>query len=265
MLFFFGFINDFAKMNLKVELENFLSYLKEVYGNILYSSSNYLIQKPNDLIKDRSEEEKYRTKLPHSLDIFSIEEDWHNAHTLDELEKKINKCIKCELGKTRTNFVFGVGNPKAEIMFIGEAPGGEEDLQGIPFVGRAGQLLTKLLKVVGIERKDVYICNILKCRPPNNRKPLPSEIEMCKPYLIKQIELVQPKVIVALGATAVEGLLNIKKKMGELRGSILSFNQIPVIVTYHPAALLRNPNWEKDFIEDLNILKTKFSTIIKRI
>lgn len=251
-------------MNTKEKIESFFGFLKEVYGNFLYTNFNYQIQKETHTIKDKTETESYITKLPHSLDIFSTEEDWHNSTNLNELESKINTCIKCELGKTRTNFVFGVGNPNADIMFIGEAPGGEEDLQGIPFVGRAGQLLTKLLKVVGIERKDVYICNILKCRPPNNRKPLPSEIEMCKPYLIKQIELVQPKVIVALGATAVEGLLNIKKKMGELRGSILSFNKIPVIVTYHPAALLRNPNWEKDFIEDLNILKTKFSNIIKR-
>lgn len=251
-------------MNTNEKIESFFGFLKEVYGNFLYTNFNYQIQKETRTIKDKTETESYITKLPHSLDIFSTEEDWHNSTNLNELESKINTCIKCELGKTRTNFVFGVGNPNADIMFIGEAPGGEEDLQGIPFVGRAGQLLTKLLKVVGIERKDVYICNILKCRPPNNRKPLPSEIEMCKPYLIKQIELVQPKVIVALGATAVEGLLNIKKKMGELRGSILSFNKIPVIVTYHPAALLRNPNWEKDFIEDLNILKTKFSNIIKR-
>lgn len=250
-------------MNTNEKIESFFGFLKEVYGNFLYTNFNYQIQKETHTIKDKTETESYITKLPHSLDIFSTEEDWHNSTNLNELESKINTCIKCELGKTRTNFVFGVGNPNADIMFIGEAPGGEEDLQGIPFVGRAGQLLTKLLKVVGIERKDVYICNILKCRPPNNRKPLPSEIEMCKPYLIKQIELVQPKVIVALGATAVEGLLNIKKKMGELRGSILSFNKIPVIVTYHPAALLRNPNWEKDFIEDLNILKTKFSNIIK--
>lgn len=148
-------------------------------------------------------------------------------------------------------------------MLVGEAPGADEDIQGLPFVGRAGQLLTKLLKNFGIDRNDVYICNILKCRPPNNRKPLPSEIEMCKPYLLKQIELIQPKVIIALGATAVEGLFNLKKKMGELRGKILNFNQIPVIVTYHPAALLRNPNWEKEFLDDLTILHKQFPNVLK--
>jgi DNA polymerase len=149
-------------------------------------------------------------------------------------------------------------------MFIGEAPGADEDLQGLPFVGRAGQLLNKLLKVVGLEREEVYICNILKCRPPNNRKPLPSEIELCKPYLLKQIELVKPKVIVALGSTAIEGLLNLKKKMGELRGKIIHFNKIPVIITYHPAALLRNPNWEADFIEDLKLLFKHFPELTKK-
>jgi DNA polymerase len=124
--------------------------------------------------------------------------------------------------------------------------------------------LNKLLKVVGLEREEVYICNILKCRPPNNRKPLPSEIELCKPYLLKQIELVKPKVIVALGATAIEGLLNLKKKMGELRGKIIHFNKIPVIITYHPAALLRNPNWEADFIEDLKLLFKHFPELTKK-
>ncbi|MFN3305832.1 MAG: uracil-DNA glycosylase [Candidatus Kapaibacteriota bacterium] len=177
----------------------------------------------------------------------------------------MNRCTKCELSKTRTKFVFGSGNPDADIMFIGEAPGADEDLQGLPFVGRAGQLLTKLLREVGIERKDVFICNILKCRPPNNRKPLPSEIEMCKPYLLKQIEILNPKVIVALGATAIEGLFNIKKKMSELRGSIIYLNKIPVIVTYHPAAILRNPNLQREVIEDFNLLLNKFPSIVKRI
>ncbi len=251
-------------MDIAKKLENYLNFLKENFGGLIYSDYFYATENLNEKVEERIESKTYQPKLSHSLDIFTIDEDWHTCNSLIELEKKIKTCMKCELGKTRTNFVFGVGNPKSEIMFIGEAPGADEDIQGLPFVGRAGQLLTKLLKLVGIERQSIYICNILKCRPPKNRKPLPSEIEMCKPYLIKQIELVQPKVIVALGSTAVEGLLNLKKKMSELRGNILSFNKIPVIVTYHPAALLRNPNWEKDFIEDLNILKNKFSVIMKR-
>lgn len=241
------------------EIENFLKFYKEIYGDSLWTDVSYSYNAQRTIASENIIDNSYRLKISHSIDIFSVDDDWYNSTSLNELEIKINRCAKCELGKTRTKFVFGSGNPNAEIMFIGEAPGADEDLQGIPFVGRAGQLLTKLLKEVGIERKDVYICNILKCRPPNNRKPLPSEIEMCKPYLLKQIEIVNPKVIVALGATAIEGLFNIKKKMSELRGSIIYLDRIPVIVTYHPAAILRNPNLEREVIEDFKILKDKFS------
>lgn len=252
-------------MKLDDKIINFLSFLKENYGKVIFFEneiSSYFAK--NTLSEPTLEYQKEQITLPHSLDIFSKESNWFNSKTLSELEQRINNCTKCNLGHTRTKFVFGAGNPNAEIMFIGEAPGADEDLQGLPFVGRAGQLLTKLFKYVGIERENVYICNILKCRPPNNRKPLPSEIELCKPYLLKQIELVKPKVIVALGATAIEGLLNIKKKMGELRGKILNFNKIPVIITYHPAALLRNPNWQEDLINDLKLLFENFPELIKK-
>ncbi|QLH54324.1 MAG: Uracil-DNA glycosylase, family 4 [Candidatus Kapaibacterium sp.] len=249
-------------MEVTKKVENFLKFLKENYGETISSLISYSKQSENLLIKETKQSD-YSSKITHSLDIFSTNDDWYNSKSLEELESRINRCIKCELGKTRTKFVFGSGNPNADIMLVGKAPGADEDIQGLPFVGRAGQLLTKLLKNFGIDRNDVYICNILKCRPPNNRKPLPSEIEMCKPYLLKQIELIQPKVIIALGATAVEGLFNLKKKMGELRGKILNFNQIPVIVTYHPAALLRNPNWEKEFLDDLTILHKQFPNVLK--
>lgn len=249
-------------MEVTKKVENFLKFLKENYGETIFSFVSYSNESENLLIKETKQSD-YSSKITHSLDIFSTDDDWYNSKSLEELDSRINRCIKCELGKTRTKFVFGSGNPNADIMLVGEAPGADEDIQGLPFVGRAGQLLTKLLKNIGIDRNDVYICNILKCRPPNNRKPLPSEIEMCKPYLLKQIELIQPKVIIALGATAVEGLFNLKKKMGELRGKILNFNQIPVIVTYHPAALLRNPNWEKEFLDDLTILHKQFPNVLK--
>ncbi|MFN3270013.1 MAG: uracil-DNA glycosylase [Candidatus Kapaibacteriota bacterium] len=249
-------------MEVTKKVENFLKFLKENYGETIFSFVSYSNESENLLIKETKQSD-YSSKITHSLDIFSTDDDWYNSKSLEELDSRINRCIKCELGKTRTKFVFGSGNPNADIMLVGEAPGADEDIQGLPFVGRAGQLLTKLLKNFGIDRNDVYICNILKCRPPNNRKPLPSEIEMCKPYLLKQIELIQPKVIIALGATAVEGLFNLKKKMGELRGKILNFNQIPVIVTYHPAALLRNPNWEKEFLDDLTILHKQFPNVLK--
>lgn len=250
-------------MELWSKIENFLNFLAENYGELIYSDFSYSYKSIFHFVEEVNHSVSYDTKITHSLDIFSANDDWYNSKSLKELEQRINKCTKCELGTMRTKFVFGVGNPNAKIMLIGEAPGADEDIQGLPFVGRAGQLLTKLLKTVGIEREDVYICNILKCRPPNNRKPLPSEIEMCKPYLLKQIELVRPNVIVALGATAIEGLFNIKKKMGELRGNILFFNKIPVIVTYHPAALLRNPSWENDFVNDLKILHNKFPQVLK--
>ena len=167
--------------------------------------------------------------------------------TLDTLRKAALVCTKCpHLVKSRTQVVFGVGNPKAELMFVGEAPGADEDLQGEPFVGKAGQLLTKIIQAMGFERNDIYIANVLKCRPDmppgmmGNRKPKLEEMHTCLPWLEKQIELIQPRVMVALGATAVEGLLGNASPVGKLRGHWLDFRGIPVMATYHPAYLLRN-------------------------
>ncbi len=167
--------------------------------------------------------------------------------TLDTLREAALACVKCpHLVKSRTQVVFGVGNPKAELMFVGEAPGADEDLQGEPFVGRAGQLLTKIIQAMGFSREDVYIGNVLKCRPDmpkgmaGNRKPEPEEMNTCLPWLEKQIELIKPKVMVALGATALEGLLEATKPVGSMRGKWLDFRGIPVMATYHPAYLLRN-------------------------
>jgi DNA polymerase len=183
-----------------------------------------------------------------------FEEDkeiWKKASTLDELESLINNCNKCPLHESRTNFVFGTGNPNAEIMCIGEGPGAEEDKQGKPFVGRAGQLLTDILKAIKFSREEVYIANVLKSRPPGNRTPLPQEMEMCMPYLLKQIELIKPKLILCLGLTAAQALLRKKESMGNLRGKLFEFKGSKVMVTYHPAALLRNPNLKKDCWEDV--------------
>lgn len=167
--------------------------------------------------------------------------------TFESLRKAVLACEKCpHLVRSRTQVVFGVGNPEAELMFVGEAPGADEDLQGEPFVGRAGQLLTKIIQAMGFERSDIYIANVLKCRPDmpegesGNRKPKPAEMATCLPWLREQIELVQPRAIVALGATAVEGLLGDTSPMRDLRGRWLEFQGIPVMVTYHPAYLLRN-------------------------
>lgn len=169
------------------------------------------------------------------------------AARLAALRGPVLACTKCpHLVKSRTQVVFGVGNPDAELMFVGEAPGEDEDLQGEPFVGKAGQLLTKIIQAMGLQRSDVYIGNVLKCRPDmppgesGNRKPKPAEMETCLPYLRQQIDIIQPRVLVALGATAMEGLLGEKSPMNQLRGRWHEFNGIPLMATYHPAYLLRN-------------------------
>jgi uracil-DNA glycosylase family 4 len=169
--------------------------------------------------------------------------DW----TFEALREAGLACVKCpHLARFRTQVVFGVGNPKAELMFVGEAPGAEEDAQGEPFVGRAGQLLTKIIQAMGFRREDVYIANVLKCRPDmpigasGNRKPTPEEMRTCLPWLEKQIDLIKPRVMVALGATAVEGLLGSTTPVSKVRGRWLDFHGIPVMATYHPAYLLRN-------------------------
>jgi len=176
------------------------------------------------------------------------------------LRERVCACMKCpHLASSRTQTVFGVGNLEAEIMFIGEAPGVDEDAQGEPFVGRAGQLLTKIIRAMGFLREDVYIANILKCRPDmpagsfGNRAPTPQEMQTCRPYLLEQIRIIQPKVLVALGAVAVEGLLGTRGTMRELRGRWNSFNGTPLMITYHPAYLLRNqsPSEKRKVWEDM--------------
>jgi uracil-DNA glycosylase family 4 len=185
-------------------------------------------------------------------------EPWVQAKDLAELNSMICKCVKCPLGTTRINFVFGVGNPRADIVFVGEAPGADEDAQGEPFVGRAGQLLNKILEAIHFKRDEVYICNILKCRPPNNREPQPDEIDLCEPHLWKQLELLKPKIIVCLGRVAGQTLIRTTASLGELRGKVHSYRGIKLVVTYHPAALLRNPNWKKPTWEDVQWIRTMY-------
>ena len=178
-------------------------------------------------------------------------EDWQRSKSLKELDLKINTCQKCSLGKTRTNFVFGVGNPDADVIIIGEAPGADEDAKGEPFVGRAGKLLNEILKAINFEREEVFIANILKCRPPNNRNPLPEEMTTCIPYLKKQIDIIKPKLILCLGLVAASGVLQLKLSLTKMRGNVYEFNGVKTMVTYHPAALLRNPNWKRGCWEDV--------------
>ncbi|MGA2622952.1 MAG: uracil-DNA glycosylase [Bacteroidota bacterium] len=183
------------------------------------------------------------------------DEPWVKSSSLEELNAQSCGCLKCSLGHTRTNFVFGVGNPRTKVMFIGEAPGADEDLQGEPFVGKAGQLLNKIIDAVGMNRQEVYICNILKCRPPNNRDPLPTEMETCSPYLAKQIELVKPKFIICLGRISAQWLLKTTDSLTTMRSKVHDYHGAKLIVTYHPAALLRNPNWKRPAWEDMKMFK----------
>jgi DNA polymerase len=189
------------------------------------------------------------------------DEPWAGTASLADLEGEIHTCLKCPLGQTRTNFVFGVGNPKADVMFIGEAPGADEDAQGEPFVGRAGQLLNKILTAINLKREEVYICNILKCRPPSNRDPETGEMETCFPYLFKQIEIIRPKFIICLGRIAGQWLLQTNENLTALRGKIHDFNGYRLIVTYHPAALLRNPNWKHPAWEDMKMFKKAYDEL----
>ena len=177
---------------------------------------------------------------------------------LDELYRQFKDCQRCQLWKARTNFVFGAGNPEAEVAFIGEAPGREEDLQGEPFVGRAGQLLTRILEAIHFRREDVYIGNILKCRPPENRDPQPEEVERCLPILEAQLRIIRPRLICALGRIAAQTLLRTSAPLSRLRGRIHELDGVKVIVTYHPAALLRNPNLKRPTWEDVQMLRKEY-------
>ncbi|MCX5677911.1 MAG: uracil-DNA glycosylase [Candidatus Omnitrophica bacterium] len=174
---------------------------------------------------------------------------------LEALKKEVLRCRACGLSKTRLNVVFGAGNSRARLMFVGEAPGSEEDIQGLPFVGRAGQLLTKIIEAMGLEREDVYIANILKCRPPNNRAPLPEEISACRENVRRQIAIIKPKVICTLGKFASQTLLNTETTISRLRGSFYEYEGIKVMPTFHPAYLLRNPQDKKLAWADMKKIK----------
>jgi uracil-DNA glycosylase len=175
--------------------------------------------------------------------------------SLDKIAARVASCTLCPLHSTATNPVPGEGNPNADFMCVGEAPGATEDQTGRPFVGAAGQLLTKILAAIDFKREDVYICNVLKHRPPGNRNPLPDEVKACSPYLIRQIELIRPKVILALGTFAAQTLLNTTLSIGKLRGQVHRYYGVPLVVTYHPAALLRNPGWKRPTWEDVQLAR----------
>jgi uracil-DNA glycosylase len=175
--------------------------------------------------------------------------------TVDEIAELVAKCTKCPLYRTATKPVPGQGSATAELVCVGEAPGENEDKSGLAFVGQAGQLLTKILAAINLRREDVFICNVLKHRPPGNRNPMPQEVAACSPYLVRQLEIIRPKVIVAFGTFAAQTLLETKLSIGKLRGSVHKYYGIPLIVTYHPAALLRNPAWKRPTWEDVQLAR----------
>ncbi len=205
---------------------------------------------------------KYLYKLKESgIEFFegfeSKEDNIKMPNQLQELEKICKNCTLCDLSKTRTNVVFGEGNPNANLMFIGEGPGEMEDKTGRPFVGRAGKLLTKIINnVLGIDRKEVYIANIVKCRPPNNRVPTIEEAQTCKPFLLKQIDIIKPEVLVCLGKTAFMYLMDSDMPISKVRGQIFEYKGKKVIPTYHPSFLLRNPSAKKEAYKDFLLIKS---------
>ena len=222
------------RMTSSIFLRCYLKQQKLLFGKELYLSKEHSIKNDAQFSQNSSE----------------------SKNTLEQYRISICLCKECNLGETRKNFVYGIGDPNADLMLVGEAPGKDEDLKGEPFVGRAGKLLDKILLAINKKRGEgVYIANVLKCRPPNNRDPLPSEVNKCEPYLLKQIKIVKPKLIVALGRIAGKTLLKIDKPLKEMRGKIHSYNGTPLIVTYHPAALLRNSNFKKPAWDDFQWIR----------
>lgn len=255
------------KADLKKNIENYLIDQKNLTGDTLFIEKKVQHIKDiaipekslnNNNSNDIQVEKKEVRILDDASSIFN-KEDWLASESLEELYDKIHECQKCPLGQSRTNFVFGTGNPNADIMFIGEAPGADEDAQGKPFVGKAGQLLTKIIESIDLTRDEVFIANILKCRPPNNRTPDISEVEKCENYLLKQIELIKPAFIILLGATAADSLLKKKHKMADARGNILEYHGCKLMITYHPAALLYNASLKKDVWEDMKMLRRLYN------
>ncbi len=207
------------------------------------------------MLQEDGIDEIYLPKKPSATDNASRLSTGAKAELL-ALREKVLACTLCnELAATRKSVVFGAGNVKAQLMFVGEAPGRDEDLQGLPFVGRAGQLLTKIIESIGLTRQQVFICNVLKCRPPQNRQPQPDEILNCQPYLNKQIELIQPKIICALGTFAAQTLLRTGIPISQLRGRFHEFGAAKVLCTFHPAYLLRNPGEKRKVWEDMKMIK----------
>jgi uracil-DNA glycosylase len=220
------------------DLKAYLEYLKGM-GIVSLPVSESVSESVSDPVSDPVSEMKPEEPSPSGI------------ITLEEVRKELGDCKRCMLHRTRRTIVFGEGNQKATLMFIGEGPGYDEDVQGRPFVGKAGQLLTKIIESIKLTREEVYIANIVKCRPPQNRNPEPDEIQSCNPFLMNQIRVIQPKIICALGTFAAQTLLKTDTKISQLRGKPFDLEGITVIPTYHPAFLLRNPERKREVWEDM--------------
>jgi DNA polymerase len=229
----------------KTDLERYLVQQQEILGSVLFIDAQQVNQNQTSSIETKQVD-------------MSINSAWQTTDSLPILHEHIHTCMECRLGSTRNSFVFGSGNPNADILIIGEAPGADEDAQGLPFVGAAGKLLTKILEAIELSRDEVYIANIIKCRPPENRRPEKDEIAQCEPYLQKQIELIKPAFILALGLTAVNTLFKKNHQMQDIRGKVMNYHGVSLLATYHPAALLRNPNWKKPAWEDVQLLRSMY-------
>ena len=180
-----------------------------------------------------------------------------STETLDTIRLDLGDCQRCKLAPMRTNIVFGSGNPHSELVFVGEAPGFDEDQQGLPFVGRAGQLLTKIIESIALKREDVYICNVLKCRPPDNRNPEPDEVAACNPFLRRQLAAIRPKVVCCLGTFAAQNVLQVAAPISKLRGKFFDMDGMRVIATFHPAYLLRSPEKKREVWEDMKQIRAE--------
>jgi len=183
----------------------------------------------------------------------------HLPVTLEEIRKDLGECQRCKLAGSRTKIVFGAGSPAAQLVFVGEAPGSEEDRQGLPFVGRAGQLLTRIIESIGLSREDVYICNVLKCRPPNNRNPEPDEVDSCSPFLRQQLGAVRPRIVCCLGTFAAQTVLGMRAPISKLRGEFHEIDGVRYIATFHPAYLLRNPEKKREVWEDMKRIRAELT------
>jgi len=218
--------------------------LEHEFQHILYSLQEYLLYQKEQGIEG----------LPTQSRISNLSK----AQLLEGIRKELSDCKRCKLYPHRKNIVFGMGSPEARLVFVGEGPGGDEDIQGKPFVGRAGQLLTKIINSINLTREEVYIANIIKCRPPKNRNPEPDEIRACVPFLLKQLDAIQPKIICALGAFAAQTLLETDEKISRLRGRFITYRNTRLIATFHPAFLLRNPQRKRDVWEDMKTIRKEY-------